>query len=118
MKRRIFGMIFTAAISAYFMPSIALAGEHLLESISHTKEAIEHGRADHADLLIMDADEGLKHAEAAEKEKANSNVKSNSLIKEGIKHLKASIDEGKKQDVKAATGHAEEALTQLEAATK
>jgi hypothetical protein len=32
--------------------------------------------------------------------------------------LKASIDEGSKKDAKAATGHAEEALTHLEAATK
>ena len=45
-------------------------------------------------------------------------AKKNEHTKEGITHLKASIAEGNKKDAVAATGHAEEALTYLEAATK
>lgn len=69
MKRRSFSMIVGAAMAACFLPSLALAENHLSEAITHTKEAIEHGKAGHADILVTHAKEGLKHAEAAEKRK-------------------------------------------------
>ena len=50
------------------------------------------------------AEAALKQAKAAEKAK-------------GITHLNAAIDHGKQGHADVATGHAEEALTHLEAAT-
>lgn len=112
MKRKIFNMFFGAILAVFSIPSLTLAGNHLTNSIMRLKEAIEHGKVGHTDILSMDARHSLKDAEAADKEKANPH------IKEAINHLKAAIEEGDKQDAKAATGHAEEALTHLEAATK
>jgi hypothetical protein len=53
-------MAFGAAISVLFLPGIALAENHLSGAISHTKEAIEHGKAGHADILVTHAQEELK----------------------------------------------------------
>jgi Small metal-binding protein len=100
------------AVAAFAAFGIACAEDHLAEAISHTKEAVELGKQGQSDVLVKDAEAGLKHAEAAEKAKANPH------IAEGVTHLKASIAEGKKKDAAAATSHAEEALTHLEAATK
>ena len=55
MKRRILSMIIGTAISAFLLPGMASAGNHLSEAITHTKEAIEHGKAGHADILVTHA---------------------------------------------------------------
>ncbi len=101
------------ALAFALAPSLSLAAEdHLGEAISHTKEAIEQGKAGHADALVTRAKVALKHAKAAEKEKANPHTK------EGITHLKAAIDHGKRKHAEVAAKHAEDALTHLEEAAK
>ena len=112
MDRRHFLFGLGLSVASSMAPGRALAEDHLAEAISPTKEAIDHGKMGHPDVLVTHAEAALTHAEAADKEKANAHAK------EGITHLKAAIAEGKKKDAAAATKHAEEALTHLEAATK
>ena len=57
---------------------------------THTKQAIDHGKMGHADVLTTHAEAALTHAQAGEKAKANPHCK------EAIKHLEQAIDEGKK----------------------
>ncbi len=85
---------------------------HLHAAIHHPNEAIEAGKAGHADAVAHHAEAALRHAEAAEKVKANPHVK------EAIGHLRAVIKQGKEGHAEAATKHAEEALTHLEMARK
>jgi|GEM_PF-229756 hypothetical protein len=90
----------------------AVFSGHLHAAIHHTEEAIEAGKAGHADAVAHHAEAALRHAEAAEKVKANPHVK------EAIGHLRAAIKQGKEGHAEAATKHAEEALAHLEMAKK
>lgn len=113
MNRRLFAVALSLGLGLAFAPRLALAeSHHLAEAITHTKEAIEHGKMGHADVLVTHAEEALKHAKEAEAEKANPHTK------EGVTHLNAAIEHGKMKHADVATKHAEEALTHLEAATK
>jgi Small metal-binding protein len=112
MNRRIFALALGLGLAAFLAPRFAMAEDHLVEAIGHTKQAISVGEAGDADGLVVHAEAALTHADAALKEKANPHTT------QGITHLNAAIAEGKKKDAKAATGHAEEALTHLQAATK
>ncbi|WP_442754622.1 small metal-binding protein SmbP [Methylocystis sp. JAN1] len=113
MNRRVFAVALSLAVGLAFTPKLALAeSHHLAEAVKHTKEAIDHGKMGHADVLVTHAEAALKHAKQAEAEQANEHTK------EGITHLEAAIDTGKKKDAPGATKHAEEALTHLEAAEK
>jgi hypothetical protein len=58
------------------------------------------------------AEPAFTHAKSADE--AKDNLKTN----EGLAHLKAFIDEGKKKHIEASTGHAEEPLTPMEDCTK
>ena len=78
-------------------------------AISHTKEAIEKGKAGKADELRKHAETALKYAEKAEKKEHEAHVE------EGIKHLKMGVEEAKKGNAVEGTKHAEEALRHLEA---
>ena len=67
MNRRIFAVALSLGLGLAFVPKFGLAeGHHLAEAITHTKEAIEHGKLGHADALVTHAEEALKHAKAAE----------------------------------------------------
>ncbi len=112
MNRRIFATALALSIAAFFAPRLAYAEDHLGEAITHTKQAIGEGKAGKADAVTMHAEEALKHAKAAEAEKANEHTK------QGIAHLEMAIDHGKQKHADIATKHAEEALTHLEAAKK
>ncbi len=112
MNRRTSGILFAIGFAVALSPRLAMAEDHLAESISHTKEAVDEGKQGHAKELTTPAEAALKHAKAAEKAKDNQHTK------EGITHLKAAIAEGKKKHADSATGHAEEALTHLEQATQ
>ena len=57
MNRRIFGTALALGVAAFFAPSFALAENHLAEAITHTKQAIEHGKLGHADVLTTHAEE-------------------------------------------------------------
>jgi hypothetical protein len=63
-------------------------------------------------MLVEHASTALTHAEASEKAEANPHTE------EGITHLKAAIDVGKKGDAKGGTTHAKEALKHLEMASQ
>jgi Small metal-binding protein len=113
MNRRMFAIALSVGTALMFAPRLALAeSHHLADAITHTKQAIEHGKMGQADVLVTHAEEALKHAKAAEAEKPNPHTK------EGITHLDQAIENGKMKHADVATKHAEEALTHFEAATK
>ena len=112
MNRRNFAFALSIGAAFLLAPGLAFAADHLAEAISHTKEAIATGEQGRVDMLVTHAEAALKHAEAGEKAKSNTHTE------EAIKHLEAAIEAGKKNDGGAATGHAKEALTHLEEATK
>jgi hypothetical protein len=109
MSRRLIIAVMGLGLALFLTPRVLLAVEdHIAESITHTKQAIERGKMGHADVLATHAEAAMPHAEAGEKEKANSHTE------EAITHPKQAIDEGKKGHADAATTHAEAALTHLE----
>src|ERR1700730_11136687 len=104
MTRRLLAAMLGLALALFLTPQISLAAEdHIAEAISHTKEAIDHGKRGHAGILVT-------HAEAGKKVKANPHTK------EGIKHLKEALDHGKQGHADIATTHAQMALDHLEQA--
>jgi len=70
----------------------------------HAKEAVDHGKQGHAEVLVTHAEKSLQYAEMGGK---------NSHLNEGIKHLKEAIEHGKAGHADVATEHAETALTHL-----
>jgi Small metal-binding protein len=112
MNRRTVALAIGLGVAALLAPRLALAEDHLAEAISQTKEAVDHGKMGHADVLVTHAEAALDHAQAAETAKANPQTK------EAIRDLKLSIDEGKKKHADKATEHAEGALIHLQAATR
>jgi hypothetical protein len=91
------------------MPQVSLAAEdHIAEAITDAKQAIDHGKMGHPNILATHAELALTHATASEKAKANSHTE------ETIKHLEQAIDEGKEGHADVATTDAETALTHLE----
>ena len=112
MKRRTFALAIGLGVAALLAPRFALAEDPLAEAISETKEAIDHGKRGHTDMLATHAEAALQRALAAETAKANPHTK------EAIADLKASIDEEKKRHAEEAIGHAEGALIHLKAARK
>jgi hypothetical protein len=77
-------------------------------AVTHTKKAIEEGKAGKADNLAKHAETALTIAEKAEKSHAESHVE------EAIKHLHLAVEEGKKGNAAEGTKHAEEALIHLQ----
>jgi len=77
---------------------------NVLDSIAHAKEAVEHGKQGHADVLATHAEKSRNHAERGGK---------NPHLGEGIKHLTEAIEHGKAGHADVATQHAEAALTHL-----
>ena len=87
MSRRFVVAMLGLGLALFLIPQVPLAAEdHIAEAITHTKQAIDHGKMGHADVLTT-------HAEAA---------------------LTQAIDEGKMGHADVATTHAEAALTHLE----
>jgi len=111
MTRRFAAAMLGLALALFLTPRISIAAEdHIAEAITHTKQAIDEGKKGDAKQLVVHAEVGLTHAEAAEKAKANPHTK------QGIDHLKQAIDTGKKGEAAVATKHAETALVHLEQA--
>ena len=109
MSRRFIITMLGVSLALFLIPQVPLAAEdHIAEAITHTNQAIEHGKMGHADVLTTHAEAALTHAQAGEKAKANPHCK------EAIKHLKQAIDEGKKGHADQATTHAEAALNHLQ----
>jgi small metal-binding protein len=61
------------------------AEDHIAEAITPTKQAIDHGKMGHADVLTTHAGAALTYAQAGEKAKANPHCK------EALKHLEQTI---------------------------
>ena len=78
------------------------------KAITHTKKAIEEGKAGKAAELAQHAETALKIAEKADKRRPEAHVE------QGIKHLQMAVEEGKKGNAAEGTKHAQEALAQLE----
>jgi cellobiose-specific phosphotransferase system component IIA len=74
------------------------------DAIMEAKEAVDHGKQGHAEVLVTHAGKSLNYAERGGK---------NSHLKEAITHLKEAIEHGKAGHADVATEHAETALTHL-----
>jgi cellobiose-specific phosphotransferase system component IIA len=74
------------------------------DAIMEAKEAVDHGKQGHAEVLVTHAEKSLHFAERGGK---------TTHLGEGIKHLKEAIEHGKAGHADVATEHAETALTHL-----
>ncbi|HKQ36148.1 MAG TPA: small metal-binding protein SmbP [Nitrospiraceae bacterium] len=79
--------------------------QNLMDAIDHAKEAVDHGKQGHADVL-------LTHAEAA-LQLALQGGKDYPHVGEGITHLKEAIEHAKAGHADVATKHAEAAVMHL-----
>lgn len=110
-SRRFIAIALALGLSAFVAPKISLAAEdHIAEAIGEVKEAIAIGRAGRSDGFVDHSEEALKHAKAAQAEKANPHVA------EAIPHLEEGIKTGSKGHVDDGVKHAQEALKHLEQA--
>jgi hypothetical protein len=114
MNRRLMvkGMVFLCMMGLLTLgisSSVVLAGgnPHVAEAIAHAEAAVEHGELGHADVLVEHAQEGLTHAQAAQKEVKNPH------LDEGVHELMESIDHGKKGHAEIGTKHAKSAVMHL-----
>ena len=77
---------------------------NVMDAIVEAKQAVEHGKQGHAEVLVTHAQKSLNFAERGGK---------SSHLKEAIKHLTEAIEHGKAGHADVATEHAETALTHL-----
>src|SRR4030081_1409907 len=109
MSRRLIVAMLGLGVVLFLMPQVSLAAEdHIAEAITDAKQAIDHGKMGHPNILATHAELALTQATASEKAKANSHTE------EAIKHLEQAIDEGKEGHANVAATDAEAALTHLE----
>ena len=60
MSRRLIVAMLGLGVVLFLMPQVSLAAEdHIAEAITHTKQAIEHGKMGHADVLTTHAETAL-----------------------------------------------------------
>ena len=74
------------------------------DAIMEAKEAVDHGKQGHAEVLVTHAEKSLHFAERGGK---------NPHLGEAMKHLKEAIEHGKARHADVATEHAETALAHL-----
>jgi hypothetical protein len=92
----------------FLIVGISSAAEsHSAEALKHVQEAIEYGKQGNGDQLMKHASTALKHAEAAQKEKADASMA------EGLQSLQKAIDHAKGGQADMATKAAEDALQAL-----
>jgi hypothetical protein len=59
-------------IALILMPQVSLAADdHIAEAITHTKQAIDHGKMGHANVLTTHSKAALAHAQTGKNAKAN-----------------------------------------------
>lgn len=110
MNRRLMIALLSLELALSYAPRVAFAQEsHLAQAISHAREAVAAGRAGEPSSLVLHATEALHHADAAQQEQPNPQVKA------AIARLKEGIKFGKKKR-RAATTIVYRALQQLERA--
>ena len=60
MSRRFIVAMLGLGLALFLMPQVSLAEEdHIAEAITHTKQAIDHGKMGHADVLTTHAGAAL-----------------------------------------------------------
>jgi long-subunit fatty acid transport protein len=105
------GMVLAAVVGlvgAPFVQSLAWAGnEHVAEALAEAKQAVEHGKAGHADVLVKHAETALNHAKGAQEHMKDAHLDG------GIKELGEAVSHGKAGHADVATKHAEEAVKHL-----
>ncbi len=100
--------IMVVMVSAPYGASQAWAGGgHVADSLEDAQKAEEHGKQGHADVLVENAEEALKHAKMAQKETPNMH------LDKGISELEKAISHGKQGHADVATGYAESAIKHL-----
>ena len=77
---------------------------NVMDAIVEAKQAVDHSKQGHAEVLVTHAEKSLNYAERGGK---------NSHLKEAITHLKEAIEHGKAGHADVATEHAETGLTHL-----
>ena len=102
--------IFIIAIGVGLLPAIAMAAEnkHVSEARTEAKEAVQHGKQGHADVLGKHAEKALKHVQMAEKD-----FKGNPHIQEAMKSLEDAVLEAKQGHAEKGTEAAEQAAMHL-----
>lgn len=85
---------------------------HLTQALKHARIAFNEGKNGYPEDLVLEAEEALRHAEAARKEAGSP------ALEDGIRMLKSAIAQGKQGQAVQATGAAEEALRHLDAAAQ
>jgi len=102
------GALMLVALGAFVTVPIVNAqpspAGNVMDAIIEAKQAVEHGKQGHADVLVIHAGKSMNFAERGGK---------SSHLKEAITHLKEAIEHGKAGHADVATEHAEAALTHL-----
>jgi hypothetical protein len=93
-----------AFVSAPMLNAQPSPAGNVRDAIEEAKQAVDHGKQGHAEVLVTHAEKSLDFAERGGK---------NSHLKEAMKHLKEAIEHGKAGHADVATEHAETALTHL-----
>jgi hypothetical protein len=93
--------MFVSVPVLYAQPSPA---GNVRDAIMEAKQAVDHGKQGHTDVLVKHAEKAMHFAERGGK---------NAHLDEGIKHLKEAIEHGKAGHADVATEHADTALTHL-----
>jgi hypothetical protein len=95
-------------VGAPVFQSVAVAGnEHVAEALAEAKQAVEHGKAGHGDVLVKHAESALMHAKGAQEHMKDMH------LAEGVKELGEAVTHGKAGHADVATKHAEEAVKHL-----
>jgi hypothetical protein len=95
-------------VAASGFQSVALAGnEHAAGALAEAKQAVEHGKAGHGDVVVKHAEAALEHAKGAQEHAKNPHLEG------AIKELEQAVSHGKAGHADVATKHAEEAVKHL-----
>jgi hypothetical protein len=97
------------------LSSAVFAEEHADAALTHAKEAVEHGKAGHAPVLVEHAEASLAHAKKAVEVAKGENK---THLEAGVKALEEAIKHGKMGHADVATKSAEEAVTHIQAGDK
>jgi hypothetical protein len=108
-------LAFACAGILLFLSMAVFAEEHAKAALEHANQAVIHGKAGHAPILVQHAKAALEHTLAAA-------IIAKGLPKghldEAAKELQESIDHGNLGHADVATKHAEAAVEHIKASNK
>lgn len=106
MTRRLLVAVF--GLCLFLATTVIFAAEnHIAAAISNASTAVELGKQNNSELLVVQAQAALAHAQAGQMAAANPHTQ------EAIKDLELAISEGKQGLAEEATFHAQAALNHL-----